>query len=106
MGARATLWMYQWVEKEKRNARDTIYEYKTQWVDHQVSSRSFRYPDGHKNPQAPQPFKSEEHATCSLGDFTMSKRMLGLLQAWRPCDLKGKLKDLLKIPSLSSYKHP
>jgi hypothetical protein len=101
---RASVWMYQWKEKKESKDKETVYKYSKDWVDHQINSNQFNQSAGHDNPTAPQPFLSLELASVSLGDFTMSKRMLGKLQQWKPCDVSDKLDAFQSISALSSYK--
>lgn len=100
---RAKVWMYQWVEEEKSEKDKTTYTYKQDWVHHYVDSGKFHLSDGHYNPPPPQPFSSLQLAATSLGDFALSKLMLGRLQKWQPCSVEGKLQDFQQIPSLKSY---
>eukprot|EP00931_Biecheleriopsis_adriatica_P065254 TRINITY_DN39841_c0_g1_i1.p1 TRINITY_DN39841_c0_g1~~TRINITY_DN39841_c0_g1_i1.p1 ORF type:complete len:539 (-),score=95.32 TRINITY_DN39841_c0_g1_i1:65-1681(-) len=100
---RAKVMMYQWVEKKESKDNETKYTYSKTWVDEQVNSGSFRHSEGHQNPNAPQPFLSLELASTNVGDFTMSKRMLGRLQQWKACDVSGELDAFQSISALSGY---
>eukprot|EP00444_Apocalathium_aciculiferum_P056886 CAMPEP_0183589370 /NCGR_PEP_ID=MMETSP0371-20130417/162592_1 /TAXON_ID=268820 /ORGANISM="Peridinium aciculiferum, Strain PAER-2" /LENGTH=534 /DNA_ID=CAMNT_0025800687 /DNA_START=8 /DNA_END=1612 /DNA_ORIENTATION=+ len=100
---RASTQMYLWVEKEESKDNSTTYTYSQQWVDEYQDSNNFTHTMGHENPPAPVPFVALELAATTLGDFTMSQRMMGKLQAWKPCDVKGKLEDFQQISSLSAY---
>jgi len=84
---RAQVSMFQWVEHKKQKDKTTTYEYKREWKEHQVNSTTFRNTAGHENPACPLQFLTMELAATLLGDFALSKRLMGQLQNWKAVNI-------------------
>jgi hypothetical protein len=76
--------MYQWKEKTSTHTEEkvggstettTTYDYIKEWSSSEISSSSFKYPQGHHNP--PMAYKNEEYVTdATMGDFHLAKNIV------------------------------
>lgn len=80
VGVARTAEMYQWKEDKKQETQDnlgggttttTTYDYARVWSDDPINSSSFRYPEGHQNPEMP--FRSKRFAAsdAKLGGWKL-----------------------------------
>ncbi|MEA2028076.1 MAG: TMEM43 family protein [Campylobacterota bacterium] len=77
--------MYQWQENKTTHSEDkmggstettTTYDYVKVWSSQEISSSSFKYPQGHHNPTMA--YKSERYISdAKMGDFYLSKNIVG-----------------------------
>ncbi|MBN2825650.1 MAG: hypothetical protein JXQ76_10015 [Campylobacterales bacterium] len=76
--------MYQWKEKTTTHTEDkvgggtettTTYDYIKEWSSSEISSSSFKYPQGHHNPSMA--YKTEEFVTdATMGDFHLATNIV------------------------------
>lgn len=93
--------MYQWKEKTSTHSEDkvgggtettTTYDYVKEWSSSQISSSSFKYPQGHHNPTMA--YKTEEYVTdATMGDFHLAKN---IVSKFSPSKSFGDLSSLPK----------
>lgn len=96
---RAMAFMYQW-EQEKK---DNTVNYVKRWKHHRVESRRFQE-SGYENPLFPVAPTCLALAKVNLGDFILSKKMLGKLQNYQPCDIDSvMLEEICAHPRMRDY---
>ncbi|CAE7798168.1 TMEM43 [Symbiodinium sp. CCMP2592] len=96
---RAQAFMYQW-EQEKD---DQSVKYKKVWKNHRINSDRFQY-SGHHNPVFPVAPTCMKLAKVAVGDFVLSKKMLGKLQNYKPCEISNAAIQAINAnPRMSRY---
>lgn len=96
---RAQALMYQW-EQEKD---DQSVKYKKVWKNHRINSDRFQY-SGHHNPVFPVAPTCMKLAKVAVGDFVLSKKMLGKLQNYQPCEISNAtIQEINANPRMSRY---
>lgn len=88
--------MYQWIETRRTETQTkvgggeetvTTYTYATGWSDRPHDSSQFRQPDGRTNPPMQVQGQSFQVPEATLGAFSLSQRILGMIGGARPLAL-------------------
>lgn len=104
--------MYQWVEhksthdeKQMGGSTETVttYDYEKEWSSFTNDSSSFRYPEGHHNPEMK--YKRQTFTTdANLGDFHLSERVVNLFRNRSPYNGLSSLPEkVLGLTNHQSY---
>lgn len=97
--------MYQWIETRKTETVTkvgggeetvTTYSYDTGWSDRAHDSSQFRQPDGRTNPPMEVQGQSFQVSDATLGAFSLSQRVLGLIGGAQPLALSPDLADAIQ----------
>ncbi len=91
--------MYQWKENSRENKKEkigggveieTVYSYDKVWSEGLISSRNFKVPEGHQNPQT-MPYQSEQQIAqnARLGAFRLPSSMLNRISTFQALPLEG-----------------
>eukprot|EP01035_Chromulina_nebulosa_P039192 gene39192-52980_t len=85
--------MYQWVEKK---SKDDNFTYELQWRCDDVNSYQFKYSNGHHNPQRNPDIHSKtiDAKSVSLGAFSLRESQIQSLNAFQPCALTGRRREI------------
>lgn len=99
--------MLQWEEHRKRQSKKklgggkktvTTYSYSKTWSSSLINSNNFKKPHGHQNPAGmPYQSKSLEATRVSLGEFNLSRSLVGQINNATPLPL-GDLVDIDRFP--------
>ena len=90
--------MYQWIETRKTETQTklgggeetvTTYTYSTGWSDRAQDSSNFRQPEGRTNPPMEVQGKSFEVGSATLGAFSLSQRIIGMIGGAQPLALNA-----------------
>ena len=85
--------MYQWIETRRSETRTkvgggeetiTTYTYAEGWSDRAQDSSQFRQPDGRTNPPMDIQGRSFQVADATLGAFSLSQRIIGMIGGQQP----------------------
>lgn len=94
--------MYQWIETRKSETRKTLgggeetvttYSYATGWSDRPHDSSQFRQPDGRANPPMEVRGQSFQVDDATLGAFSLSPRIVGMVGGATPLRLEAAQLD-------------
>ena len=82
--------MYQWVEHEKKEEKQTTYSYSLEWREHDVSSGGFREVSGHRNPPRSPALQSRTLAHPSpamVGAYVLSEQQIDMMNNYYACPI-------------------
>ena len=81
--------MYQWVEKKDK---DDNFTYELKWRGDDVNSSTFRYSNGHHNPNRNPDIHSQtiNAKSVALGAFNLTETQIQSMAAFQPCTLTGR----------------
>ena len=86
---------------------DNNVTYKQVWKNHRINSERFEIVNGHVNPIFPVTATCIKLAKVNVGDFVLSKKMLGKLQNYQPCEVNDiLLQEISANPRMSRYAKP
>ena len=94
--------MYQWIETRKSETRTklgggeetvTTYSYATGWSDRVHDSSQFRQPEGRVNPTMEVRGQSFQVDSATLGAFSLSPRIIGMIGGAKPLPLGAERLD-------------
>jgi len=112
LNLRRNVEMYQWEEKSTSHTEDklgggtettTTYDYYKVWSSSEISSMSFKHPEGHQNPTMA--YKNKSFSTdASMGDYHLSKNIVSRFGAGISVgDLSSLPKNIHGVTNQGSY---
>ena len=85
--------MFQWVEHEKREEKESKYTYSKEWCEYDVDSDDFKDSYHHRNPSRYPPLYSEtikHQSQAMVGAYILAERQIDKMRRYRICPIPSE----------------